>query len=435
MAPRTACGARSSRTEEVVIPGAKYIACVLLLLLIPNIAAANDEDPDRPPDWEQRLEQLRSVPYLGYTETTPEESLSGVIHHDSLRAWQGYNFYSTWATGEAYLLDMEGRLVHRWVYSPRRRSGGDYAFLLPGGKLLLINEYSQLLCLDRDSNTLWQRRMKAHHDVARTGDGSFYTIERTLSRHRKMRVWFDDLVHLSSDGEELDRWSTYEHLDELRKVLDDDSFLDIYLDSLLADLAPRSGDTTRMALPLGFGHRDLDYFHLNSVSLLGHSALCDRDARFGPTHLLICLRNVNQIAILDLESRRILWAWGEGQLEWPHHPTMLPDGHILVFDNGVYRKYSRVVEVDPLTGEIVWEYKADPPEDFYSYGRGSAQRLQNGNTLICESDQGRVFEVTPEGEVVWTWFNPLMKGDRRGTVYRMIRWPREEVAGWLGGER
>ena len=101
---------------------------------------------------------------------------------------------------------------------------------------------------------------------------------------------------------------------------------------------------------------------------------------------MVCFRNVNQISVLEKDTYRILWSWGEDQLEWPHHSTMLENGHILIFDNGVRRQYSRVLELDPVVKAIVWEYVAEPREDFYSYTRGSAQRLPNGNTLISESD-------------------------------------------------
>jgi hypothetical protein len=132
--------------------------------------------------------------------------------------------------------------------------------------------------------------------------------------------------------------------------------------------------------------------------------------------------------VLERDTYRILWAWGEGQLEWPHHPTLLSNGRILIFDNGIERQRSRVLEMDPLTGEIVWEYAPPPPEVFYSYTRGSAQRLSNGNTLICESDKGRAFEVSPGGEIVWIWLNPDTIGGTRKTVYRMIRHPVSVIA-------
>jgi hypothetical protein len=135
---------------------------------------------------------------------------------------------------------------------------------------------------------------------------------------------------------------------------------------------------------------------------------------------------------LEKDTYRVLWAWGEGELQHPHHPTMLENGHMLIFDNGVKRKYSRVVELDPASATIVWEYKAEPAEDFYSFSRGSAQRLPNSNTLICESDKGHAFEVTEEGEVVWAWLNPAIRGKHRETIYRMTRLPSTYVEGLLG---
>ncbi len=110
---------------------------------------------------------------------------------------------------------------------------------------------------------------------------------------------------------------------------------------------------------------------------------------------------------------------------------MLDNGNLLVFDNGLGRGFSRVVEVDPASGRIVWEYRADPPESFYTLSKGSSQRLANGNTLIADSDRGRAFEVTPEGEVVWDFFCPHLTPDgERAAIVRMVRYPRERVDGF-----
>ena len=91
-----------------------------------------------------------------------------------------------------------------------------------------------------------------------------------------------------------------------------------------------------------------------------------------------------------------------------------PVKELAVFDNGLGRGWSRVVEVDPRSDEIVWEYRAAKPEDFYSRAQGAAQRLPNGNTLITDSDSGLLFEVTPEGETVWEYRNTNRseKGER-----------------------
>ena len=90
-------------------------------------------------------------------------------------------------------------------------------------------------------------------------------------------------------------------------------------------------------------------------------------------------------------------------------------------------KSSRVLELDPVRREIVWSFEGDPPESFFSKRRGSNQRLPNGNTLICESEKGRVFEVDTQGELVWEFWNPEVREDRRKRIYRFMRKSEEEV--------
>ncbi|KAI6861910.1 hypothetical protein KC323_g5667 [Hortaea werneckii] len=91
-----------------------------------------------------------------------------------------------------------------------------------------------------------------------------------------------------------------------------------------------------------------------------------------------------------------------------HHATELKDGSILIFDNGVYRHhesfpYSRIIQVDRATKQIVWQYHEKNPMTFFTPFMGGAQRLANGNTLITEAANGRIFEVTMEGETVWEY--------------------------------
>jgi len=128
------------------------------------------------------------------------------------------------------------------------------------------------------------------------------------------------------------------------------------------------------------------------------------------------------VVIIDWATSRLLWAWGRGEILGPHDATMLPDGHILLFDNGLGREWSRVIELDPVERKIVWEYRASDPESFYTPSRGSNQRLANGNTLITESDSGRAFEVTRDGRIVWEFINPDVTEAREpGVIVRMRR--------------
>ena len=80
-----------------------------------------------------------------------------------------------------------------------------------------------------------------------------------------------------------------------------------------------------------------------------------------------------------------------------------------------------------------WTYEGTPKERFFTKGSGVAQRLPNQNTLITETDYGRAFEVTPEGEIVWQFFNPFRAGPgntRVASLFALVRVPPEYVR-WL----
>jgi hypothetical protein len=364
------------------------------------------------------------VPYVDVSRTTVEASDTGVVVHDPERAFDGYNFYCERRKGSAFVMDMEGRVVHRWTYRP---TVDDYAIMLPNGDLAVVVKHTAIVRIDWESEEIWRKRVRAHHDIVQASDGSFYTIVEENKDHRGLNILFDGILHLTEDGDEIGRWSSYDHLDELKEALDTRSFLDTVLDRVISQKQVTEENRAMVQKELARRFGSFDYFHMNTISLLPENPMGYEDDRFAKGHLLVCFRNVNQIAILSNDTYRILWVWGEGQLQWPHHPTMLDNGHILIFDNGVQRGYSRVIQIDPVTEEVVWEYRAEPAGDFFSSFRGSAQRLPNGNTLICESDEGRVFEVTPDGEIVWTWLNPDIRRQHRRSLYRWMRWPKAGV--------
>ena len=91
-----------------------------------------------------------------------------------------------------------------------------------------------------------------------------------------------------------------------------------------------------------------------------------------------------------------------------------------------------MIEVEPRTGAIVWEYHDQSLFDFFSPYISGAQRLANGNTLICEGCDGRIFEVTVEGQVVWEFVSPhfVVEPGRPGLnnwVFRAFRYTPEEI--------
>ena len=115
--------------------------------------------------------------------------------------------------------------------------------------------------------------------------------------------------------------------------------------------------------------------------------------------------------VIERATGNIIWQINGPPLAQQHDPRPLPNGNILIFDNGTHRRdnpvtFSRVIEVDPRSSEIVWRYTDQSIFEFFSPYISGAQRLANGNTLICEGCHGRIFEVTHEGEVVWEYVSP-----------------------------
>ena len=177
------------------------------------------------------------------------------------------------------------------------------------------------------------------------------------------------------------------------------------------------------------------------------------------------MKHTHIIAIISHKTGGFVWKLGQdytrpecrefGQIIGQHHAHIIPrglpgEGNLLVFDNGGFagygvpnpgapigeydavRPYSRVLEIDPITFELKWEYSARTAGYgyhhhyvFYSPFVSSAQRLPNGNTLICEGDCRRVFEVTADHETVWEYVLPP-KMEKRWS-YRAYRVPYDWV--------
>ena len=391
----------------------KRIVVAFLILLIPLTILAfrewrknrSDLITVRPVD----VEELQALPYAQWTKNKESASTRGVTKFDQHQAWSGYNVYTN-DVNTAFLMDMSGKIIHKWRFQKNKKC--EYAYLLPNGDMLGVCMGQGVWKVDTDSNVIWRTRYFVHHDIEPLPDGTFWTTRREKNRPYMGRlVVFDALQRLSADGQLLDKWYTYDHLDELKrwhKPLD--------LDKPATEQSQKK----------------YDYYHLNTVKLIPENPHGARDKRFQPGNLLICLRNVNLVAILEKDTMRVVWGYGTNELDWPHMPVMLSNGNILIFDNGIHRKYSRVIEINPLTKKIIWSYGGENNRNFFSALQGSAQRLPNGNTLICESDKGHVFEVTPAGDVVWEFWNPQVKENSRKTIYRFLRVPQKYIAGIQG---
>lgn len=327
----------------------------------------------------------------------------------------GYTLYTSGDSARARLVALDGTMVHEWhrPYSDVWHSGAEVkkpqpdelifmekARLLPNGDLLAIYEAAGdtpwgygMVKLDRDSQIIWSYLAHTHHDFDIAPDERIYALTHAFTSEEVGRLdkldrpRLDDYaVVLSPQGE------------ELKKV------------SLTRALAKSPYRTYLHAMPV---FSTGDPLHTNTIEYITEAR-----ARVFPHadagDLLVNFRDLGLVAVLDLEREEIVWAT-RGPWVGQHDPTVLPDGRILLFDNlGGFEpgNDSRVLEVDPHSLGVVWQYGGDRERPFSSPLRSSAQRLRNGNTLVTESDGGRLFEVTPAGELVWEYLNPVRGGER-----------------------
>ena len=127
--------------------------------------------------------------------------------------------------------------------------------------------------------------------------------------------------------------------------------------------------------------------------------MCIRDRHHTEDGLiLLSLRTTSGIIGVCKESKEIVWELKYPFVAQQHDPSLTEYGNVLCFDNGNIRPnsihHSRIVEYNLTTKVLMWSYVDPMPPSFFSPYMGCVQRLWNGNTFICESAFGRLFEVT-----------------------------------------
>jgi len=377
--------------------------------------------PTRKPTVEsEEVERLRSLPYLSGVLASRNDT-TGVVRRDPTRSCPGYNLYETQPLSRADLIDERGTVLKSWSHAPSDR--WERADLLPDGDLIVIgvdpyvwtdggpphriaDSARYVMRLTWQGQVRWKKSLCAHHDIEQTPDGRLLllTFEKRIvpEIHVSIPTRDDHLTLLDTDGNVVESHSMLEAIRRASALFS------------LHDMQP---------FTIG-GKPFIDLLHSNSVEWMRRKELVGRNPIYDLGNILVCFRHQNRIAVFNWKRNKVIWSWGDGELSGPHDAQVLEDGHILLFDNGLGRNASRVLEIDPPSGRIVWQYSASPPRAFFSESKGSAQRLPNGNTLIAESDKGRAFEVTPDGKVVWEYVSPHRFGTgMRAALVRMRRIP------------
>jgi len=341
---------------------------------------------------------------------------------DRERAWPGFTLFALYqsATTTVYLIDLDGTVVHTWQMPYPAQYGclterGTlfYNGKTPGAADSFISDkpykIGAVMEVDWNGRVIWEvQHPDHHHDGIRLRNGNVLLLclaklPRELASKIKGGMagtehngdmYGDYLVEMTTAGRAIWEYRIWEHLDP-------------EIDRITAIQEPRDLWTNGNGL-----------------------------AELPNGDIVVSFRTISTIIIIERKTGTITWKLGAPPLCGQHAPTPLANGNLLIFDNGPHRldhpmPFSRAIEVEPTTKRIVWEYRENRESDFFSPRISNAQRLPNGNTLICEGDFGRLFEVTAGGEIVWEYINPYFGGHptaQNNRIFRAYRYSAEEIA-------
>jgi formylglycine-generating enzyme required for sulfatase activity/phosphatidylethanolamine-binding protein (PEBP) family uncharacterized protein len=398
------------------------------------------------------------------TPTSPNPGQTVGLFRNLPGAYAGYTLFAPKHNTVTYLMDNEGRVVHQWksAYEP-----GQSAYLKPNGNLLHTcftksraftggGEGGRVEEYDWDGRLVWEFEYSSdsylsHHDIAPMPNGNILllvvekkTMEQAVAAGfnpellRDAQLFPDSVIEVQptypKGGRIVWEWKVWDHL-----VQDFDrtkaNFGDVAAHPELVDVHCNGRGAPAF------------WNHMNSIA---YNSTLDQ--------VMLSVRGSNEIWLLDHGTTTkeaaghaggrhgkggdLIYRWGnpaaykrgavrDKQLVQQHDAQWIPDGypgagHITIFNNGYDRGYSSIEEIVPPVAangryiieggkaygpdKPVWHYEAGNRTDFFSSEISGAQRLPNGNTLICAGVVGHLFEITPAGEMVWQYVNPMVRG-------------------------
>lgn len=399
---------------------------------------------------------------LGSTEQAsaqPSVYPHGVTVYNPAKAYNSYVLFGA-PDGKARLIDMSGKVVHDWSKAgfPTEMidpaiAGGEKGRIMvqlenqpaPFGGMFSNVEIGDM---NWEGKTVWrwgkdtpEKRARQNHDWARLANGNtlvITTVDHVVPIIGEKNIADQTIREITKDGKEVWSWNAGEHFDEF-------------------GISQEGLELIRKIH--GNGSKGSGWLVINDMQPIGPNKWFDAgDQRFNPDNIMIDSREASFVAIIEKKTGKIVWRMGPDyavvnqstsgtatistaqirpvlkhdlprpvdQTSGQHDAHIIPEGlpgagNLLVFDNEGASGFpatripvlqgSRVLEINPQTKEIVWQYSGadsgSPVWSFFSSFISSARRLPNGNTLIDEGMNGRMFQVTPKGEIVWEYINPF----------------------------
>ncbi|WP_034040887.1 aryl-sulfate sulfotransferase [Wocania ichthyoenteri] len=378
-------------------------------------------------------------------------------------AREGYTLFAPMSSNNTFLIDNCGEKVHSWpsVYNP-----GVSTYLLENGILLRAGNVTNptftsaggeggiIEMIDWNGNVIWDYTLSSatqcmHHDITYLPNGNIlaivwdlYTSQQVLDAggtYGGNSLWSEKIIEIQPDlvnggGTIIWEWNVWDHL-----IQDENPTKPNY--------GVVGNNPRRIDLNYPHGAVSGDWLHINGI-----------DYNEDLDQIMLSIYTFNEIWVIDHSTTTLeaagstggnsglggdlLFRWGNPEaynqgtvankkLFRQHHPHwiengLIDEGKIMVFNNKVgtvpNQEYSTVNIIEPifnasggyeiqndtfLPTEFYWTFKEENPSDFYSGFVSGAQRLENGNTLICEGAFGRFFEINPMEEIVWEYINPV----------------------------
>jgi formylglycine-generating enzyme required for sulfatase activity len=385
-------------------------------------------------------------------------------------AWQGYTLLAPKHFTSTYLINNQGQIVHSWNRS--KYEPGQSAYLLENGNLMRAamtkgplstggGEGGRIEEYDWNGTLVWEfdystEMFMSHHDFRPLPNGNVLVLAVEKKTYDQAIAAGFDPSKLTSDiksqgfmlpdsvvevkptrpvgGIVVWEWHVWDHL------VQDFNASKANYGNVASHPELIDADGTGNQIPLFWNHMN----SINYNAELGQIILSVR----GNSEIWVIDHNTTSAEASGHSEGRsgkggdLLYRWGNplaykaggvnSQMLFQQHDAQwiasdCPGaGNILVFNNGLGRSYSSVDEFNPPTvdsngnyplvlgaafgpANLTWTYKESPPNTLYSEAISGAQRLPNGNTLICDGVHGVLTEVTASGEIVWKYVNPVVK--------------------------
>lgn len=246
---------------------------------------------------------------------------------------------------------------------------------------------------------IWIKQEPIHHEILISPKKTIITFSKETRIYKKRKVDFDTILEYDFKGTLLNKFSMYNNLEQFQqhhKKLE----LDIPPLPFFKERAKRHNASPWS----GF----YDYYRLNSMQIIPKNK--HKDRKFQEGNWLLSCRHGSLIFILDKDTKQIVYSLNQhsikSQIQGQHGVQVLKNGNLLIFDNGRYRGESRILEINPITLEIIFEYK----NNIFSESQGYIQKINNTTYLITESEKGRII-LLENNQITWDYINEEIQNE------------------------